>query len=67
MAAAQFHRVPPAIERRAAFAPENVQHRGIVERDRLAERVAHSLRRRYRFRGVTIRLIRVSAMPREMG
>ena len=41
MAAAQLHGFPPAFERRAALAPENVQHRGIIEGDRLAERVAH--------------------------
>ena len=67
MSAAQFHRFPPAFEGHTAFAPDNVQHSGIVECDRPAERVTYSLRRRYRFRSVTIRLIPVFAVPREMG
>src|ERR1019366_1415050 len=66
MAAAQLNRLPPAFERRAAIAPENVQHRGIVERDRLAERVAHPLRRRHCFCGVTICRSRVFPVPRQM-
>ena len=44
-----------------------MQHRGIVERDRLAERVAHPPGRRDRFRGVSIGLVPVFAVPRQMG
>jgi hypothetical protein len=81
MAAAHFHRFPPALERSAAVASEDVQHRGIVERDRLAERVAHLFCRLHRFLGVpfssspdqvlrvigNIGLVAVLALPLSMG
>ena len=59
--------LPPGFERRAAIATEDMQHRGIIERDRLAEGMAHPPRRRYRFCRVSIRLISIVPVPGEMG
>src|SRR5205814_995 len=67
ISAAQFHCFPPAFERDAAFSPENTQHRGIIERDRVAKRVAHSLCGRYRLLSVSIRILPALTVPREMG
>src|SRR5450755_81028 len=54
------------LEGDAAFAAEDVQQRSVVESDRLTERMAHAFRGRYRFLGVSDRLVLVSAVPREM-
>ena len=67
MAAAQFHGFPPTLERHPAFAPEHMQHRGIVEGDRLAEWMAHPHGGRDRFLGVSIGLLAILAVPRQVG